>query len=578
MEKNWLARAIFTLVLVVIAVIMLIPTIVDQEKYPWVSKINDGISLGLDLNGGIHFVLSVDTEKAMQDRLDRRTDEIRMRLEEESLPFESVKINPEKLAVIIKLKPETDKKKFRDKVVDYFGDLKRTSASGDEFVLQMREEAVKQAKENSVEQALETLRSRIDELGLKEPIIARQGENSILVQLPGYRDIERARGIIGQTAQLEFKIVAEDKDPLGEYDGDVPEGISLVHGRGTNSDGGILNYKYATGKDRNLLKEFLKDKAPEGTEFLLEENIYPNGEKEYMSYLLYRQAHITGDMLTDARVSIDSQKNRPYVSMTFDKNGARIFADVTGKNVKRKMAIVLDEKVNSAPVIQTKIEGGSAMITLNSSGDYNTVFQEAKDLALVLRAGSLPAPVTFEENRTVGPSLGQDSIEAGKISIGVGFSLVVLFMIAYYGIAGIVANIALFLNVLFIMAAMATFGATLTFPGIAGIVLTIGMAVDANVIIFERIKEEIAGGRSISDAISAGYEKAWTAIFDANLTTAITAFILWEFGTGSVKGFAITLLIGILSSMFTAIFVSRIVFNYMLQAGLKRFSYRSKTD
>jgi preprotein translocase subunit SecD len=240
------------------------------------------------------------------------------------------------------------------------------------------------------------------------------------------------------------------------------------------------------------------------------------------------------------------------------------------------MAIVLDERVNSAPVIQSKIEGGSAMITLNSMGDYNTVFQEAKDLALVLRAGSLPAPVTFEENRTVGPSLGHDSIQKGKISVAIGFSAVVLFMIIYYGIAGLVANTALFLNILFIMAGMAAFGATLTFPGIAGIVLTIGMAVDANVIIFERVKEELRLGRSLADAISTGYDKAWSAILDANVTTAISAFILWEFGTGPIKGFAITLLIGILSSMFTAIYVTRVIFNYMMKAGLKRFSYRDK--
>ena len=295
-----------------------------------------------------------------------------------------------------------------------------------------------------------------------------------------------------------------------------------------------------------------------------------------MLFRSYRQAYITGDMLTDARVSIDEQRNRPYVSMNFDKNGARIFAEVTGKFVKRKMAIVLDEKVNSAPVIQSKIEGGSAMITLNSMGDYNTIFEEAKDLALVLRAGSLPAPVTFEENRTVGPSLGHDSIEAGKLSVVVGFLAVVIFMIIYYGIAGLVANLALILNLLFIMAGMAAFGATLTFPGIAGIVLTIGMAVDANVIIFERVKEELRLGRSLADSISTGYDKAWSAIFDANVTTAISSFILWEFGTGPIKGFAITLLIGILSSMFTAIFVTRIVFNYLMKAGLQKFSYREK--
>jgi len=285
-----------------------------------------------------------------------------------------------------------------------------------------------------------------------------------------------------------------------------------------------------------------------------------------------RTVYLTGDMLTDARVSIDQQKNQPYVSMTFDRNGARIFANVTDKFTKRKMAIVLDNKVNSAPVIQTKIAGGQAMITLNSSDGYNAMFQETKDLALVLRAGSLPAPVTFEENRTVGPSLGADSIQKGKMSVMIGFLLVVLFMIFWYGVAGFVADIALFLNIIFVFAGLALFGATLTFPGIAGIVLTIGMAVDANVIIFERIREELRAGKSFTAAMNAGYDKAWSAIFDANLTSAIAAFVLWNFGSGPIKGFAITLLLGILSSMFTAIFVTRVVFHFLHKAGFKKFS------
>jgi preprotein translocase subunit SecD len=576
MEKNWVARTIFTVVLIIVALIMLIPTFIDSEENEWVTKINEGINLGLDLKGGIHFVLSVDTEKAVQDRLDRRTDEIRMRLEDEEIPFETVKMGYEDNSLTIVLAQTADSDKFRDRVVDYFNDLRRTSTDGTSHKFILREETIKHIKESSVEQALETLRSRIDELGLREPIVAKQGENSILIQLPGYRDVERARNIIGQTAQLEFKIVAEDKDPLGQYQGEIPQGITLQQDRGTNSDGSALAFTFATSKNRELLRDFLKDKAPEGTEFLLEETVFQNGEKEYKSYLLYRQSYLTGDMLTDARVSIDQQKNRPYVSMTFDRNGARIFADVTGRFVKRRMAIILDQRVNSAPVIQSKIEGGSAMITLNAMGDFNSIFAEARDLALVLRAGSLPAPVTFEENRTVGPSLGQDSIQKGKMSIVIGFSAVVIFMILYYGLAGIVANIALILNILFIMAGMATFGATLTFPGIAGIVLTIGMAVDANVIIFERIKEEMSLGKVLADAINNGYEKAWSAIIDANTTTAIAAFILWEFGTGPIKGFAITLLLGIVSSMFTAIFVTRILFNYLTKLGMGKFSLWQK--
>jgi len=577
MEKNWMARAIFVFVLLIIAVVMLIPSLVDREKYEWTSKINEGINLGLDLKGGIHFVLSVDTEKAVQDRVDRRTDEIRMKLDDESIAYTKVAVDTDNNAIVIELAPNANTEKFRDNVVDYYRDFRKDSVDGDKVTLKMRDDTIKSIKEGSVEQAIETLRSRIDELGLKEPIVARQGDNSILIQLPGYKDVERARSIIGQTAQLEFKIAAEDMDPLGEYTGEVPAEVSLVQGGGTNTDGSALSYKYAIGSDRVALVNFLSDKAPEGTEFLLEENKNADGTSEYRSYLLYKQAYVTGDMLTDARVSIDQQKNKPYVSMTFDKNGARLFADVTGKFIKRRMAIVLDNRVNSAPVIQSKISGGSAMITLNSMGDYNTIFREAKDLALVLRAGSLPAPVTFEENRTVGPSLGHDSIQKGKMSIFIGFLAVIIFMILYYGIAGIVADIALLLNIVFIMAGMAMFGATLTFPGIAGIVLTIGMAVDANVIVFERIKEELRTGKSIAEGLASGFDKAWSAIFDANVTTAIAAFILWEFGSGPIKGFAITLLLGIISSMFTAIFVTRVIFHYLLKAGMKKFSLR-KTD
>ncbi len=574
MEKNWLLRALLTFALVVGAVIMLLPTFLGTDKYPWLSKINDGISLGLDLKGGIHFVLSVDVEKALQDKIDRRGDEIRMRMENEKIPYKSVKVHPEKLEVIVTLDEKADKDKFKDSVLDYFRDLKRAGTSGTEYTLKMREVDANRVRQNAIDQALETLRNRIDELGLKEPIVQKQGDNSILIQLPGYKDIQRARSIIGQTAQLEFRIVAEDKDPISAYKGTVPDGIEIHQGRGEDKSGNVFAYKYASSFNRDLLLDFLNNKvtAPEGTEFLLEEKSLPNGKKQYISYLLYKTVYLTGDMLTDARVSIDQRRNRPYVSMTFDRNGAQIFADVTGKYTKRKMAIVLDNKVNSAPVIQTKISGGNAMITLGSTGGYNAMFQDAKDLALVLRAGSLPAPVTFEENRTVGPSLGADSIAKGKLSILIGFVFVVLFMLIWYGVAGLVADIALLLNLIFVLAGLALFGATLTFPGIAGIVLTIGMAVDANVIIFERVREELRFGRSLTGALEAGYDKAWSAIFDANLTTAIAAFVLWNFGSGPIKGFAITLLLGIISSMFTAIFVTRVIFHYLQKAGFKNFS------
>jgi len=432
----------------------------------------------------------------------------------------------------------------------------------------MRDDFIQHQKDNAVEQALETLRSRIDALGLKEPIITKSGTTSILIQLPGYKDVERARSIIGQTAQLEFKIVSEDQNPLEQFSSNLPEGIRLL--QASSADGN--RYSYAISENRDALKAFLKDKAPEGFQFLLEEKDAAGGKKEFMSYLVERKSYLTGDMLTDASVQVDRQRNRPYVSLSFDRNGARIFEEVTGKFIKRKLAIVLDEKINSAPVIQSKIAGGNAMITLNSMTDYNTVFAEAKDLALVLRAGSLPAPVTFEENRTVGPSLGADSIKNGQISSIIGFSAVAVAMALYYGVGGLIANLALILNVLFILAAMSMLGSTLTFPGIAGIVLTIGMAVDANVIIYERVREELKRGKDFWEAIDLGYDKAFSAIFDANITTAIAGFVLWSFGSGPIKGFAITLLLGIASTMFTAITVTRVFMHMLKSWGVKKFS------
>jgi len=571
MEKNWTMRGLFILALVVAAVVMLLPSFMDREKYPWLNKINEGLNLGLDLKGGIHFVLSVDVEKAVQDRVDRQTDEIAKRMEEEQIPYEKIKADPVEPIIRITLKPEADIDRFRDKVIDYFPSFRKTAQEGLTYELTMREDYIKNLRETSVDQAIETLRSRIDALGLKEPVIVKQGSNSILIQLPGYKDIERARSIIGQTAQLEFKIAAEDLDPLGSVT-DVPQGITIHQGRGQTAEGTMLTYHYAVSEDKDLLLNWLKDKAPEGTEFLLEETFREGGKKSYQSWLLYKKAYLTGDMLTDARVEVDQQRNRPYVSLSFDRNGAQIFEEVTGKFVKRKMAIVLDNRVNSAPVIQTKIAGGHAMITLNSMNDFNTTLSEAKDLALVLRAGSLPAPVTFEENRTVGPSLGADSIHKGKISIAVGLGVVVVAMIVYYGLSGLIADLALALNVLFILAFMAAFGATLTFPGIAGIVLTIGMAVDANVLINERIREELRNGHSFLSAFELGYERAFSAIFDSNLTTAIAGFFLWNFGSGTVKGFAITLLLGIASSMFTAVYVTKVIFHLLMKAGIKKVS------
>ena len=369
-------------------------------------------------------------------------------------------------------------------------------------------------KEDATVRAIEIIRNRIDQFGVSEPSIQREGEEHIVVQLPGVTDRERALALLGKTALLEFKIVSEDEAKLKEaVAGKTPEGFRL----------------YKDEESRDLL---LEDKAL-----------------------------LTGKTITTAAVDFESQFNEPVVTMEFNSEGAKTFSDITGANVKRRLAIVLDDVVQSAPVINEQIPSGKAQIT----GRFN--YDQANDLAIALRAGALPAPILVEEERNVGPSLGKDSVDQGIRATLVGFSAVVAFMAVYYLFGGLIANVALLLNILIILAALSYFHATLTLPGIAGTVLTIGMAVDTNVLIFERIREELELKKPMAAALSAGYHKAFSTILDSNLTTIITAAILYYMGSGPIKGFALTLTIGLLASMFTGIFVTRAVFDLCLYKG-----------
>ena len=380
-----------------------------------------------------------------------------------------------------------------------------------------------QAKLDACDRAVEVIRNRIDEFGVRETSIQKQGEDEIVVQLPGVTDRERAIDIIGKTAMLEFKVVSDDPVKLKEaLAGTIPDGYDL---------------KYT-----------LDDNAP---------------------LLVEKKAALNGDMLTGAEVRFDqSQFNEPIVSLKFNSEGAKKFAEITAANVGRSLAIVLDGKVQSAPRIREAIPSGEAVIT----GRFDA--EAAQDLALVLRVGALPAPMYVEEERTVGPLLGQDSINKGVKACLIGCALVFIFMFGYYLLAGFISDIALFLNLLMILGGLGLLpvlfpgvSATLTLPGIAGIALSLGMAVDANVLINERIREELALGRNIRTAIGNGYSRAFSAIFDSNLTTLIAAFMLFQFGTGPIRGFAVTLTIGLLASMFTAIVVTRVIFEVLLKAG-----------
>jgi preprotein translocase subunit SecD len=456
----------------------------------------------------------------VEGQVERVTEEIRDQLKKERLRGVSLnRIAGNKISAIVQ-DPQT-LEKFNELLKNDFDFLKRSQRMEDgtaTITLNLPESETENTKKLAVDQALETIRNRIDQFGVAEPDIRRQGEKRILIQLPGISDPERAKDLIGRTALLEFKLVDDAHDVNAAVKGDVPAGSEVLYRVEKNAETGRVT------------------KQP---------------------FLLKKRTLLTGANLTNARVDFD-QFNVPFVSITFDKRGARDFERITGDNVNKRLAIVLDDKVESAPVIQEKIAGGKARITGNFTLD------EAKDLAIVLRAGALPAPVNILEERTVGPSLGADSIRKGLISMLIGGVLVVLFMVVYYKGAGAIADLALILNIILIAGGLAAARATLTLPGIAGIILTIGMAVDANVIIFERIREELALGRTARAAVDAGFNRATLTILDANVTTLIAAVVLFQFGTGPIKGFAVTLSLGVIASMFTALIVSRLIFDYML--------------
>jgi preprotein translocase subunit SecD len=439
----------------------------------------------------------------------------------EKIKFLELKRQNDKLTVGIEGRENADN--FKKLLDDEFQEVRIVSETTQDGVLttvmDLPDKETEMIKKLAVDQALETIRNRIDQFGVSEPDIRRQGERRILIQLPGVKDTKRAKELIGRTALLEFKLVDETGDIDKALKGDVPPGTEVL-------------YEVSTDKTTNRTI-----KTP---------------------MLIKKRTLLTGAYLTDARVHIDSRMGDPYVSITFDKKGGRLFGRITEENVRRRLAIVLDNKVYSAPVIQEKIPNGEARITGSFTMD------EARDLAIVLRAGALPAPVNILEERTVGPSLGADSIRKGLISMMVGGALVVLFMIIYYKGAGVVADVALTLNILIIAAGLAAFQATLTLPGIAGIILTIGMAVDANVLIFERVREEMSLGKTPRAALDAGFDRATLTILDANVTTLIAALVLFQFGTGPVKGFAVTLSLGVVASLFTALILSRAIFDYYL--------------
>ena len=478
---------------------------------------DERINLGLDLQWGIHLVLEVQSEKAVESKVERYYNEVKSQLKSKDIRVR--KIVSKGRSLTIQIHRENDRTRFLELMKEY-PDFISTKVSGNPpvYSFKISNKNAEKIKEQAVEQALETIRNRIDQFGVREPTLQRQGVRRIIIQLPGVDDPARAKSLIGKTALLEFKMVDDTKNVSQVVEsGEIPEGFQLL---------------YDMRRDRGT------GRTAKGR-----------------PYLVKKESSLTGNSLTDARATIGDRFNEPYVSITFDGTGSDIFDRITSNNIGRRLAIVLDGVIHSAPTIQERISQGQAQIT----GSFT--LEEASDLAITLRAGALPAPVDVLEERNVGPSLGSDSIRSGIISIITGFVLVLVFMAIYYKLSGLIAVLALLLNLVILSGALGLFGATLTLPGIAGIVLTVGMAVDANVLIFERIREELRLGKTVRSAIDSGFGKAFLTILDANVTSLIAALVLLQFGTGPIKGFAVTLSIGIVASMFTAIFVTRTIFN-----------------
>ena len=482
------------------------------------------LNLGLDLQGGIHLVLGVDLDKAIEAQVERAGSGIRSSLEKKGIAVKGIQRRGPTELVVELASPEA-----WAAAQSTFGELaifetKEADQAAGRVVLLLRAKEGAALRDLAVRQGLETIRNRVDQFGVSEPSIQQQGENRILIQLPGVQDPERAKALIGKTALLEFKLLDESAD----------------------------------------VDRAVKEGPPEGDEVLYQRRVDKETKQERrIPFVVQKKTLLTGADLSTARVSIDQTTIEPYVSVELNAAGAKAFADLTEANVNKRLAIILDGNVHSAPVIRERIPSGQAQIT----GGFTT--EEATDLAIVLRAGALPAPVQVLEERTVGPSLGADSIRQGIIAILASTALVCLFMLVYYRLSGLIANVALGLNLLVLLAVMAGFHATLTLPGIAGIALTVGMAVDTNILIFERIREELRSGKTVRAAIGAGFSRAFKTVVDTHVTVLVSGLILYQFGTGPVKGFAVSLMIGILASLFTAVFFTRLLFDLIYTTSRK---------
>ena len=504
--ENW--KKVLILIVSIFAILFSLPNFISKNNVPNFFKAGE-IRLGLDLQGGSYLLLEVQSDSLQTDRLNSVADELRIALRNANPRIGYKNLSVINTELTFSLIEEKDVDLIKNIILGIDNSLMVNDEDFASIQVSFTEEKITEIRDYAILQSIEIIRRRVDEVGTNEPIIQRQGDDRILVQLPGLDDPERIKRLLGKTARMNFRMVNETAS----------------------------------------IDEALSGRIPPGSDLLYE--LDPRTGEKTLPYIIYKRIGVSGDQLVDANPSMD-QYNQPVVSMRFDSTGSRKFGDLTSKNVGKRFAIVLDGEVISAPVIREAITGGSGQI----SGNFT--FETASDLAVLLRAGALPAPLTILEERSVGPSLGKDSINAGMYAAIIAIILVIIYMLVIYGARfGVTANISLIINVLLILALLGVLDATLTLPGLAGIALTIGMAVDANVLIFERIREESRAGRSNIGAIDNGFKEAFRTIVDANITTLLAAVILFQFGSGPVKGFAVTLALGVITTMFSSLMLSR---------------------
>ncbi|HET8725801.1 MAG TPA: protein translocase subunit SecD [Anaeromyxobacteraceae bacterium] len=608
MERTWYWRLGLVLAVLFWSLWQLVPTwayfrlppeerngpAFEQSVPRWAPDARKHLNLGLDLQGGILLAMGVDVDRAVKAKVVRRADEIAEFLKGKNVPVTSAGPSADGWRVEVRT---TDPKQVEQVVQDFYGvEMSAPSGAPEGAVwFAFRPDVIKNFKEKAVEQAEKTIRNRVDKWGVSEPDIKRKQNAQIQIQLPGFKDPGKAKELLGRTAQLEFKIADDDSAVLDVLRNELPPcpqgpdgGVALPLPQAgcyfverVDLPTGVQRQStyVAAGKRTELeaiIDRAIKPRLSRDQEIGIGEVTVGQGlvkERFYRTFLLRAKTELTGDYISDARPSVDNSKGAgdPVVAFTMSPEGARLMEKLTTENLGRRMAIVLDSKVESAPYIQGKISS-SGQITLGSGRNYQEKFQEANDISIVLKAGALPAPVTIFEERTVGATLGPELVRKGTIAALVGLGAVMLFMLLYYRMSGLIADVALVQNGLLVLAIMSLLGSTLTLPGIAGFVLTLGMAVDANVLINERIREELRAGKTVRQAVDQGYDKVFWTIVDSHVTALVAAVVLMNYGSGPVRGFAVTLIIGLLASMFTSIVVTRVIVDWFTRNDTARLS------